>query len=258
MRVARYAVDDTIRFGIVELAEDGGQFPDSVSDLTGDPMAGPVNLTGARHLIDDIRFLAPVIPRSKVVAFNPPGPRDDLASPASLERALLLKPNTGVIGPASPVVCPPSAGALVSRGRLAIVIGRIGKMVPPERVPEIIFGYTVADDVRASGAIGAAASFDTFTPIGPWIVTHLSLEEATTVGITTTSGEATSRGTVKESPWGIAELVSACSVIMTLLPGDLILTGPTADGPAIQPATEVTITIDEVGTLEHTVVEDDI
>ena len=108
MRIARFAAGGDPQYGVVELAEDGGDHPDTVSVLTGDPIAMPVQLTGERKELDGVRLLAPVIPRSKIVAVG----RNYAAHAAEMGNEVpdtpltFFKPNTSVIGPGEPIVYP--------------------------------------------------------------------------------------------------------------------------------------------------------
>ena len=175
MRIARFAAGGEPQYGIVELAEDGGPHPDTVSTLTGDPLAGPVQLTGERRELDSVRLLAPVIPRSKVVGVgrNYAAHAAELGNEVPSTPLIFLKPNTSVIGPGEPIGYPPATSSLHFEGELAVVIGRICREVPAERVPEVIFGYTVANDVTArdlqksDGQWARAKGYDTFCPLGP-------------------------------------------------------------------------------------------
>ncbi|MDR1214842.1 MAG: fumarylacetoacetate hydrolase family protein [Propionibacteriaceae bacterium] len=263
MRIARYSVADQIRYGTVELAQDSGQFPDSVADLSGDPVVEPVKLTGARHALSEVRLLAPVLPRSKVIgvarSYLPTVGADDPA--AGQPPQVFLKPNTSVIGPDDPVVVPRLSRDTGLEGELAVVIGRICRQVPLERVPEVIFGYTVANDVTARDYLGfdlpwgIAKGFDDFTPLGPWIVTHLSLEEVSNLTIRTRlDGREVQHGTTKQLRLGVAELVSYLSQVMTLLPGDLVLTGTPPGACQIQPGQLMEVEIEEIGRLSNPVI----
>ena len=144
---------------------------------------------------------------------------------------------------------------------MAIVIGRIGKQVPVERVPEVIFGYTIANDVtardlqNAEGQWARAKGWDTFCPIGPWIVTHFDLAEAGNLDLTTTlDGVVKQEGSTGLMLRGIAELVAYISNFTTLLPGDLILTGtPAGVGPMV-PGQSVSVEIEKIGVLTNPVV----
>lgn len=267
MRIARFAPDGAEpRFGIVELAADGGDNPDTIATISGDPLAGPVNYTGERVALDDVRLLAPVIPRSKVVGIgrNFAAHAAELGNEVPESPLVFFKPNTSVVGPYDPIVRIKDCKDLHHEGELAVVIGRICKQVPVERVAEVIFGYTIGNDVTARDLQGPdkqwarAKGSDSFCPLGPWIVTHLSLEEASDLEITTTvDGEVRQQGSTSLMVRGIAELVSHISSFTTLLPGDVILTGTPAGVGSMEPGQRVTVAIEGIGELTNTVVDED-
>lgn len=262
MRIARFAAGGDPQYGVVELAEDGGAHPETVAVLTGDPLAGRVQLTGERRELEAVRLLAPVIPRSKVVGVgrNYAEHAAELGNEVPPEPLLFFKPNTAVIGPGEPIVYPPITSELHFEGELAVVIGRICKEVPPERVAEVIFGYTVANDVtardlqRSDGQWSRAKGTDTFCPLGPWITTHQSVAEMSEVTLRTTlEGEERQSASTKEMVHGIADLVVFITAFTTLLPGDVILTGtPAGVGPML-PGQEVSVEIEGIGTLTNLV-----
>jgi 2-keto-4-pentenoate hydratase/2-oxohepta-3-ene-1,7-dioic acid hydratase in catechol pathway len=265
MRIARYVVGDQIQFGAVELAADGGEHPDSVATLTSDPLAGPVNYTGERHLLSDVRLLAPVIPRSKVVGIgrNYAAHAAELGNVVPDEPLVFLKPNTSVIGPGEAIVRPATTSNLHYEGELAVVIGRICRDVPMDRVADVIFGYTVANDVTArdlqnsDGQWTRAKGYDTFCPLGPWIVTHLTLDEVGDLGIRTRlDGTLVQDASTSLLVRDVATLVSYVSSFVTLLPGDVILTGTPAGVGPMTPGQHVEVEIDQIGTLDNVVVED--
>ncbi len=264
MRIARYAVGDHIEYGTVELDGDGGEHPDTVATLTGDPLATPVQYTGQRHLLADIRLLAPVIPRSKVVGIG----RNYAAHAAELGNEVpetplaFYKPNTSVIGPGEAIVKPDTTDNLHYEGELAVVIGKICRDVPRERVADVIFGYTCANDVTArdlqksDGQWARAKGYDTFCPIGPWIVTHLTLAEVGDLELRTRlDGRLVQESTTALLVRDVAELVSYVSSFTTLLPGDLILTGTPEGVGAMQPGQTVEVEIEGIGTLTNRVID---
>ncbi|WP_420175510.1 fumarylacetoacetate hydrolase family protein [Luteococcus sp. OSA5] len=274
MRIARYALAGSEpQFGLVELTSDGGEHPETIAAITGDPLAGPVNYTGERHSLDDVRLLAPVIPRSKVVCLgrNYVAHAEEMGSEIPENPLVFFKPNTSVIGPDEPIVRPRATQDLHHEGELAVVIGRICKQVPVERVSEVIFGYTIANDVTArdlqaaDGQWARAKGSDTFCPLGPWIVTHLSLEDASDLQITTTVADQRTPDDVEVRQddstrlmvRGISELVSHISSFTTLLPGDVILTGTPAGVGEIAPGQRVTVSIQEIGELSNPVVDEE-
>lgn len=264
MRIARYVADGgDPAFGIVELAEDGAGHPDSIAAITGDPLAGPVNYTGQRLLLDDVRLVSPVIPRSKVIGIgrNYAAHAAELNNPVPDAPLLFIKPNTAVIGPGEPIVYPPETENLHFEGELAVVIGRICRRVPRDRAAEVIFGYTVGNDITARDLQTSdkqwarAKGFDSFCPLGPWIVTHLSLDEASDLQVTTTvNGELKQDGRTSDMVQGIAELIEYVSGFTTLLPGDVILTGTPAGVGQLQPGDQVAVTVEGIGTLTNPVV----
>lgn len=263
MRIARFSTGGDPAFGIVELAADGGKYPDTISALTGDPIAMPVQLTGERHELDAVRLLAPVIPRSKVVAIarNYVAHAEELGNEVPETPMVFFKPNTSVIGPEEPIIYPEPVTEMAYEGELAVVIGRICRDVPAERVSEVIFGYTVANDVtgrnlqKSDGQWARAKGYDTFCPLGPWITTHQSVEEMGDVMITTTvDGEQRQHGSTKLMIRDIVEQVVFISSFTTLLPGDVILTGTPAGVGELLPGHEVSVTVEGIGTLTNTVI----
>ena len=265
MRIARFAAaGKDPAYGIIELAVDAGEHPDTIAVLNNDPLAGvPVNYTGERHHLEDVRLLAPVIPRSKIVAVgrNYADHAAEMGSEVPAGAPLLFfKPNTSIVGPNDPIIVPSGVEHLNFEGELAIVIGRICKEVPAERVPEVIFGYTIANDVtqrewqKSDEQWARAKGSDTFCPIGPWINTHLSIKEASKLSIqTSVNGDLHQDGNTSQMVRGITELVSFISSFTTLLPGDLILTGTPSGVGDIGDGDTVDIEIDGLGTLSNPV-----
>jgi 2-keto-4-pentenoate hydratase/2-oxohepta-3-ene-1,7-dioic acid hydratase in catechol pathway len=262
VRIARFAAGGDPQYAVVELAGDGGSHPDTVSVLTGDPIAMSVKLTGERKELGDVRLLAPVIPRSKIVAVG----RNYVAHAAEMGEEVpatpltFFKPNTSVIGPGEPIIYPAASREVSYEGELAVVIGRICKEVPISRVPEVIFGYTVANDVtardlqRSDGQWARAKGYDTFCPLGPWITTHQRLEEVAALAIRTTlDGELRQDGNTKDLIFTIPELVVYISSYTTLLPGDVILTGTPSGVGSMLPGQVVSIEIEGIGTLTNPV-----
>jgi 2-keto-4-pentenoate hydratase/2-oxohepta-3-ene-1,7-dioic acid hydratase in catechol pathway len=265
MRIARFASGDDPQYGIVELAEDGGRHPGTVSVLTGDPIAMPVQLTGERKELDGVRLLAPVIPRSKVVGVgrNYAAHAAELGNEVPSTPLTFFKPNTSVIGPGDPIIYPRASREVSFEGELAVVIGRICKEVPESRAADVIFGYTVANDVTArdlqksDGQWARAKGYDTFCPLGPWMTTHQSLDEVADLSIRTTlDGEQRQLGSTRDMVHSIPALIAYITSFTTLLPGDVILTGtPDGVGPML-PGQEVSIEIEGIGTLTNVVTAD--
>jgi len=236
------------------------------------PSGVPVRITspGSSVANDDTNETSSAIPRSKVVAVgrNYAAHAAEFGNEVPAEPMVFLKPNTSVVGPGEPIVYPRQSTHVDHEGELAVVIGRICRDVPPERASEVIFGYTCANDVSArdlqkrDGQWGRAKGFDTFCPLGPWIVTHLGVDEASDLGLRVTvqrDGATLERqsSTTARLVRGIAELVSFVSSFATLLPGDVILTGtPEGVGP-ILPGDSVSVEIEGIGVLTNPVIAQD-
>jgi len=266
MRIARFVAGADPAYGLVELAEDDGPNPDTVSVITGDPLAGPVRYTGERLALADVRLVSPVIPRSKVIGVgrNYAAHAAELGNQLPTAPLLFSKPNTAVIGPGEPIIRPMETSDLHYEGELAVVIGRICRRVPPERAAEVIFGYTIGNDVTArdlqasDGHWTRAKGFDSFCPLGPWIVTHLGVDGAADLEITTTlNGELRQQGSTAQMVRSIPELIAQVSAFTTLLPGDVILTGTPAGVGAMEPGDTVAVSISGIGTLSNPVVAEE-
>ena len=253
MRIARYTTGADPTFGIVE--DDGGSLV--LAEVQGDPLYQPVTRTGARVPLDDVRLLAPVIPRSKVVGIgrNYAEHAAELGNETPAEPLLFLKPNTSVVGPGDPVVLPRQSREVHYEGELAVVIGRICKDVPVERVADVIFGYTCGNDVtardlqRSDGQWARAKGFDGFCPLGPWIET--SLDPSDLHLVTRRDGEVVQDGRTSQMVHDVARLVAHVSAAFTLLPGDVLLTGTPAGVGPVGAGQRVDVEIEGIGTLSN-------
>jgi 2-keto-4-pentenoate hydratase/2-oxohepta-3-ene-1,7-dioic acid hydratase in catechol pathway len=251
MKIARFSHAGAIAFGIVDGTE--------LVLLKGDPMFAGFDTTGERVSLTDAKLLAPVIPRSKVVAVgkNYHAHANEMGGEAPTEPLLFLKPNTSVIGPNDAIMLPPQSSQVEHEGELAVVIGRIAKSVPAERALDYVFGYTIANDVtardlqRSDGQWARAKGFDTFCPLGPAIETERPGADATIV--VRVNGEERQSGTLGEMVHDVADIIAYASAVFTLLPGDVILTGtPAGVGPIVDGDT-VEVEIAGIGTLSNPV-----
>jgi 2-keto-4-pentenoate hydratase/2-oxohepta-3-ene-1,7-dioic acid hydratase in catechol pathway len=252
-------VDDEPKYGVVETDDPEG-LVGTVSVLDSDPLYRPVQFTGEKLQLADVRLLAPVIPRSKVVCVgrNYAAHAEELGNEIPAEPMIFLKPNTSVIGPRDGIVYPEQTNNLHFEGELAIVIGRICRDLPKERVNEVIFGYTVANDVTArdlqqsDGQWARAKGYDTFCPLGPWISTELDVSDLRVS--TTVNGEAKQDGRTSQFIFDIPEVLAYITSFTTLLPGDVVLTGtPAGVGPML-PGDEVSVSVEGIGTLTNKVI----
>jgi len=273
VRIARFTTGEDPLFGVVtgELDEYGQPAEDAVIvALAGDPLYAGVNPLDQEYRLADVRLLAPVIPRSKVVAIGK-NYADHVAEMKGLtgsadapsEPLLFLKPNTSVIGPGDPIVYPPQTGELHYEGELAVVISRICKDVPKEKAADVVYGFTLANDVtardlqRSDGQWSRAKGFDTFCPLGPWIDTELTLDEVA-AGVplqTFLAGDKVQDGSTKDLIFDVPTLIAHVTAAMTLLPGDVILTGTPAGVGPMQAGDEVEVASPRLGALTNTVVK---
>jgi 2-keto-4-pentenoate hydratase/2-oxohepta-3-ene-1,7-dioic acid hydratase in catechol pathway len=275
VRIARFSRDDTVAYGVVQEVSPDGNSGAAVSpgteglliaELQGHPFGvgtDSVRYTGASYPVADVRLLAPVLP-TKVVAIgkNYADHAKEMGGEPPAEPVIFLKPSTSVTGPGDPVARPVKLSERVDfEGELAVVIGRLCRDVPAARVREVIFGYTCANDVTArdlqsrDGQWSRAKGFDTFCPLGPWIETDLDpsdLELTTSV-----NGEVKQQSRTSLLLHDVTELVCYVSAVMTLLPGDILLTGtPAGVGPLVH-GDRVTVSIQGIGELTNPVVDRD-
>jgi len=280
VRIARFAKGDGVAYGVVEGESGGSDQPGdrttdlrlTIAELYGHPFGvdpGGVRLTGRRYPLAEVRLLAPVLP-SKVVAAGRNYPAhvremDGDSQAGSLdvtEPVLFLKPSTSVTGPGDAIRYPVKLTDRVDfEGELAVVIGRLCRSVPRERADEVIFGYTCANDVTArdlqarDGQWTRAKGFDTFCPLGPWMET--GTDPADLQLTTTVNGAVRQQARTSELLWDVPNLIATVSQVMTLLPGDVLLTGTPAGVGPLSAGDEVSVTIESIGTLTNRVVISD-
>jgi len=259
MRIARFTTGDEPRYAVV----DGEPGNEELVVLTGDPMYTPGEVTDERiKLTDEVRLLAPVIPRSKAIClgknYEAHAKEIPHRGPASEVPIIFLKPNTAVIGPDDPIVLPSYSEDVQLEAELAVVIGRLCKDVAPEHAEQYIYGYTCANDVtardlqRAEDQWFRAKAFDTSLPLGPWIETDLDTDDA--VISSRINGELTQNGNTKDMIRDVAHAVSMASEVTTLLPGDVILTGTPSGVTKLNHADIVEIEIEGLGVLRNPVI----
>ena len=257
MRIARFTTGDGAAFGVVE----GDEQALTVRQIDGHPFA-PFQVVGDPLPLAEVRLLAPVLP-SKVVAIGrnyaehaqEMGGEVDLSEPP----VVFLKPSTSVVGPGDSVQYPVGVSEEVHyEGELAVVIARLCREVPPARVKDVVLGFTCANDVtardlqRRESQWGRAKGFDTFCPLGPWVASDIDPSDLAVT--TTVNGELRQAGRTSQMLRTVDELVSHVSQAMTLLPGDVILTGTPAGVGALAIGDEVSVSIEQVGTLTNRVV----
>jgi 2-keto-4-pentenoate hydratase/2-oxohepta-3-ene-1,7-dioic acid hydratase in catechol pathway len=266
VRIARFTTGEDPQFGVVTGEVDEHGIPDDdcvVVALNGDPLYVGVQLSDKEYPLADVRLLAPVLPRSKVVGIgrNYAAHAAEMGSDVPSEPLMFIKPNTSVVGPGDPVFYPRQSSEVHYEGELAVVIGRICRDVPVERAADVIWGYTVGNDVtardlqRSDVQFTRAKGFDSFCPLGPWIETELDVSDVRVQ--TFLNGDLKQDGRTSDMIFDVPTLVAHVSSVMTLLPGDVILTGtPQGVGP-MQVGDEVEVSISGIGNLTNKVKQRD-
>lgn len=208
--------------------------------------------------LKDIVLLAPVMP-SKIICVgrNYTAHVEELNNELPEVPLLFLKPPSTIIGPGEAIVLPPQSQQVEHEGELAVVIGKKSRWLTPEKALEAVFGYTVANDVTARDLQKRdkqwtrGKGFDTFCPVGPWIETEFDAADA--VITTSVNGELRQMGSTRDMVFRIRQLLAYASSVMTLEPGDLLLTGtPSGVGPLID-GDYVEVSIEKLGTLKNPV-----
>lgn len=253
MRIARFTPPKEISasplFGVVSGNE--------IEVLAGDPLYSGITKTGEKVALDAVKLLAPVIPRSKVVCVgkNYADHAKEMDSAVPEQPVIFIKPNTSVIGPDDAIVWPSMSKKVDHEAELAIVIGKICKDVPKERVQDVIFGYTIGNDVTArdlqkvDGQWSRAKGFDTFCPLGPWIETDLDPSDLAISA--EVDGELRQNDRTSSMIFDIPTIIHFITQVYTLLPGDVILTGTPAGVGVIPVGSTVSVTIEKIGTLSN-------
>jgi 2-keto-4-pentenoate hydratase/2-oxohepta-3-ene-1,7-dioic acid hydratase in catechol pathway len=257
VRIARFALEGEVSFGVIE---GPGTDPADlvVAALQGHPFA-PFAFTGARHRLTDVRLLAPVLP-SKVVGIgkNYADHAAEMGSEAPANPLVFLKPSTSVVGPGDPIVLPRDSNDVNHEAELAVVIGRLCRDVPRERAHDVILGYTCGNDVtardqqKADGQWTRGKGHDSFAPLGPWVETELNPAD---LGVQCfVDGQVRQDGRTSALIHDVPSIVAYVTSFMTLLPGDVILTGTPAGVGPLSAGNAVTVFVEGIGPLTNPVV----
>ncbi|MFT0846365.1 fumarylacetoacetate hydrolase family protein [Actinomycetaceae bacterium L2_0104] len=254
MRIARFTDGKSTHFG--RMTDDLL----GVEVLSADPLVEGVNPTGQVVAVDRVRLLPPVVP-SKIVGIgkNYVDHIKEFDSVTPEEPLIFLKPSTSLIGHGETIVLPAWTEHVDHEAELAVVIGAVAKNVPLERVDEVIYGYTVGNDVSArdiqkrDGQWTRAKGFDTACPLGPWIVPGQDLDIENLRVTATVNGETRQSESTARMINPVRRLVSFVSQAFTLLPGDVILTGTPAGVSRIDDGDVVEVSVSGIGTLSNPV-----
>jgi 2-keto-4-pentenoate hydratase/2-oxohepta-3-ene-1,7-dioic acid hydratase in catechol pathway len=258
VRIARFVVPTgQVSFGVVEGdSDDAGAL--TVAALAEFPWTS-VSLTGDRWALPDVRLLAPIFPPKIVgIGKNYADHAAEMGGEVPQAPLIFLKPQTGVIGPADAIRLPAESQQVEFEGELAVVIGPLpARDVPRDQALGAVLGYTVGNDVtardlqRSDGQWTRAKGFDSFCPLGPWIETEL--DPADLRLRTELDGQVKQDARTSALVHDVATLVSYVSHVMTLLPGDVIMTGTPAGVAPMSVGQSVSVTVEGIGTLTNPV-----
>ncbi len=252
MKIVRLQTPEGIQYGTAE--------PDGVRLAQGSPLVEFETDTDVVIPYEEVQLLAPVFPTKVVcVGKNYVDHAAEMDSEVPDRPIIFLKPATSVIGPGAAVQLPADSAEVHHEGELAVVIGKLARNVAAEDASRVILGYTVANDVtardlqRADGQWTRAKGYDTFCPLGPAIATEFDPLEGLRI-TTSVNGDMRQDGSTADLVFGVAELIEFISRVMTLLPGDVILTGtPSGVGPIVS-GDRVDVEIEGIGVLSNQVV----
>ncbi|GAA1926485.1 fumarylacetoacetate hydrolase family protein [Streptomyces durmitorensis] len=260
MRIARFSIDGNVAFGAVEGESPPGTTDGLVLDIIkGIPFAD-FELSGTKVPLSKVRLLPPVLPNKVVgIGRNYADHAKELGNEVPDTPVAFFKPSTSVIGPGDAIAYPSFSQEVHYEAELAVVIGRMCREVPRERARDVILGYTCANDVTArdvqkrENQWARAKGFDSSCPLGPWVETELDPSDLTIQ--CTVNGEQRQLGRTAEMVRSIEDLIVHISEAMTLLPGDVILTGTPAGVGPLNVGDEVAVTIEGIGTLTNKVIK---
>lgn len=233
---------------------------DTVGPIEGSPFDEFRRLE-AELSLDSVHLLTPVQP-GKIVCVG-----RNYAAHAREHNAdvpevplIFLKPPSTVIGPGDTILLPLQSQQVEHEAELAVVIGKRGRWIPPEEALDHILGYTIANDVTArdlqyrDGQWTRGKGFDTFCPLGPWVTTEFDPADAlVTCHVNDEMRQMTS---TRDMIFSIRQLIAYITSVMTLEPGDLLLTGTPAGVGPLLPGDVVTVTIEGIGSLSNPVAQE--
>ncbi len=238
----------------------GWVFQDRVGDIEGDPF-GEFRRFDPEFNLDEIEILTPCQP-TKIICvgrnYLEHAKEHDVELPEM--PLLFLKPTSSLIAAGKQIVLPPQTKVVEHEAELAVVIKKAGRWIKPESAADYILGYTIGNDVtardlqRRDGQWTRAKGFDTFCPLGPWIETEFDASDALiTCHVDDELRQMTS---TRDMVFSIPQIISYASSIMTLLPGDVILSGTPAGVGPLRAGNTVSINIEGIGKLSNPVIEE--
>ncbi|REK20630.1 MAG: DUF2437 domain-containing protein [Actinobacteria bacterium] len=252
MKIVRIKSDDDIVYGIADT--DGVQVYRGSPFVAWEPTETVVPWPKAQ-------LLSPVIPTKVIcVGKNYEDHAAEMGGDPPDEPLIFMKPATSVVGPDGPVVYPDLTQELHHEAELAVVISKVARHVRAEDAGGFVLGYTAANDVtardlqRSDGQWTRAKGFDTFCPMGPAIETELDPLERLAV-ICRVNGDVRQAGFTSDMVFGVGAIIEYVTAVMTLLPGDVILTGTPSGVSSVDVGDLMEVEIDGIGTLTNRVVK---
>lgn len=238
----------------------GWLYEDRIGKIDGD-LFGAFRRLDSDLSIDSVKLLPPILP-SKIICIgrNYRAHAEEHGVDVGEIPVLFLKPPSSLIGPRDSIVLPPQSRRIQHEAELAVVIGQHGRWIQPDEAMDYVFGYTIANDVTARDLQHTDTTwtrgkgFDTFCPLGPWIDTEFDPSDAL---ITChVSQELRQMASTRDMVFSIPQLIAFISTVMTLEPGDTILTGTPAGVGDLFDGDIVSINIEDLGTLTNPVVRE--
>lgn len=212
----------------------------------------------AQFPLTELKLLPPAVP-SKIICIgrNYIAHADEQHAETPDLPLLFLKPPSSALASGEIIMLPPQSQQVEHEAELAVVIGKRGRWLDPESAKDYILGYTVANDVtardlqRRDGQWTRGKGFDTFCPFGPWIETDFDPADA--VITCTVNGELRQMASTRDMVFPVRQLIAYISSVMTLEPGDLLLTGTPAGVGPLKDGDEVVVSIEGLGDLRNLV-----
>jgi 2-keto-4-pentenoate hydratase/2-oxohepta-3-ene-1,7-dioic acid hydratase in catechol pathway len=250
VKVARFSNGAEPRFGIVDGPE--------LVVLKGHPLVAGYQTTGERIPLKELKLLAPTIP-SKIVCIgkNFADHAAEIGEEVTEEPLIFFKPSSAIVGHGDAIVIPAQSKQVELEAELCLVIGKLAKNVSEEKALDYLWGVTIANDVTArdlqfgDGQWARSKGFDTFCPLGPWVETEFVPDGQ--VIESRINGEVRQNVAISEMVHKIPFIISYVSKNMTLLPGDIILTGSPAGISVIKAGDIIECEVEGIGILSNPV-----
>jgi 2-keto-4-pentenoate hydratase/2-oxohepta-3-ene-1,7-dioic acid hydratase in catechol pathway len=231
-----------------------------VGPVEGD-LSGEFRRMEANIPISQVRLMAPISPTKIIcVGRNYVAHAKEHQADVPDSPLLFLKPPSSIIGPDETILLPPQSDHVEHEAELAVIIGKQGRWIPVQNALQHVLGYTIANDVtardlqRKDNQWTRGKGFDTFCPLGPWIETEFDPSDA--MISCHVNGDLRQMGSTRDMVFSVKQLIAFASTVMTLEPGDVILTGTPAGVSPLSPDDVVEVSIDGLGMLRNPVASD--